>query len=240
MTRLRNYLMDLIRRIMGHVDDVRRGVPKHFVLEDDDSKVSEYAHKMATLKLRRALGKMTERGYYIARGRLKNAYKASEANGGVGLVKRLDAERYSEDFVANVMEAVYEYDDPQVELNARINLKPWGLPTATVDVLILAPPHLHLIEFTFANDVLDDAVANPRLMLLGEAALCMTDLGDIKTLSISTFQPRLYNNSTWRLPVSSLMISSPKHTIYPQFMHKSAKKSAKSGCVVTKCGKMDM
>lgn len=75
----------------------------------------------------------------------------------------------------------------------------------TGDCLIVADKSLHIIDFKYGLGVLVDAYENPQMMLYALGALRIFDsLYDIEEVSMSIFQPRRENVSTWSIPVSDL------------------------------------
>ncbi|MCW6662788.1 DUF2800 domain-containing protein [Aerococcaceae bacterium NML190073] len=62
-----------------------------------------------------------------------------------------------------------------------------------------------IIDFKYGLGVLVDAVENPQMMLYALGALELYDaLYDIKEVSVSIFQPRRENVSTWTIPTAQL------------------------------------
>lgn len=75
----------------------------------------------------------------------------------------------------------------------------------TGDCIIVSDDTLHIIDFKYGLGVLVDAVDNPQMMLYALGALELYDaLYDIKEVSMSIFQPRRENVSTWTIPTAQL------------------------------------
>ena len=75
----------------------------------------------------------------------------------------------------------------------------------TGDCIIVSDDTLHIIDFKYGLGVLVDAVDNPQMMLYALGALELYDaLYDIKEVSMSIFQPRRENVSTWTIPTTQL------------------------------------
>ena len=97
--------------------------------------------------------------------------------------------------------------DPQVLIEQRLDFScyvPDGFGTG--DCLIIASPRLHVIDFKYGLGVLVDAYQNPQMMLYALGALRIFDcLYDITEVSMSIYQPRRENVSTWTISVDELM-----------------------------------
>lgn len=75
----------------------------------------------------------------------------------------------------------------------------------TGDSIIVSDDTLHIIDFKYGLGVLVDAVENPQMMLYALGALELYDaLYDIREVSMSIFQPRRENVSTWTIPTAQL------------------------------------
>ncbi len=76
----------------------------------------------------------------------------------------------------------------------------------TGDCVIVADHLLHIIDFKYGQGILVDAAKNPQMMLYALGALRLFDsLYDIDTVSMSIFQPRRENVSTWTITVDELL-----------------------------------
>ena len=75
----------------------------------------------------------------------------------------------------------------------------------TGDCLIVADKLLHIIDFKYGQGVLVDAEKNPQMMLYALGALRIFDcLYNITEVSMSIYQPRRENVSTWTISVKEL------------------------------------
>jgi hypothetical protein len=113
-------------------------------------------------------------------------------------------------YVEFVMEAIEEAKrdcgDPLVLIEQKLDFScyvPDGFGTG--DCLIVADKRLHVIDFKYGQGVLVDAVENPQMMLYALGALRLFDsLYDIEHVSMTIYQPRRENISTWTIPISDL------------------------------------
>ncbi len=118
---------------------------------------------------------------------------------------------YTDGYVQFVMEQLAQAKltcpDPQVLIEQRLDFScyvPDGFGTG--DCLIIASPRLHVIDFKYGLGVLVDAFQNPQMMLYALGALRIFDcLYDITEVSMSIYQPRRENVSTWTISVDELM-----------------------------------
>ena len=148
------------------------------------------AHALCEHKLRRAL-KMRSR-------KPVSKYDCDE----------MDA--YTDGYVEFVLEqlaqAKLECVDPLVLIEQRLDFSCW-VPEGfgTGDCLIVADKLLHIIDFKYGQGVLVEAEGNPQLMLYALGALRLFDsLYDISEVSMSIYQPRRENVSTWTISVDEL------------------------------------
>ena len=148
------------------------------------------AHALCEHKLRRAL-KMRSR-------KPVSKYDCDE----------MDA--YTDGYVEFVLEqlaqAKLECSDPLVLIEQRLDFSCW-VPEGfgTGDCLIVADKLLHIIDFKYGQGVLVDAEENPQMMLYALGALRLFDsLYDITDVSMSIYQPRRENVSTWAISVDEL------------------------------------
>ena len=118
---------------------------------------------------------------------------------------------YTDGYVQFVLEQLAQAKltcpDPQVLIEQRLAFScyvPDGFGTG--DCLIIASPRLHVIDFKYGLGVLVDAYQNPQMMLYALGALRIFDcLYDITEVSMSIYQPRRENVSTWTISVDELM-----------------------------------
>lgn len=148
------------------------------------------AHALCEHKLRRALKMRSKKPI--------SKYECDEMDG------------YTDDYVEFVLEqlaqAKLECADPLVLIEQRLDFSCW-VPEGfgTGDCLIVADKLLHIIDFKYGQGVLVEADENPQMMLYALGALRLFDsLYDIAEVSMSIYQPRRENVSTWTISVDEL------------------------------------
>lgn len=121
-----------------------------------------------------------------------------------------EMEMYTDSYLEFVLEQIeiakQHCTDPFVLIEQRLDFScyvPDGFGTG--DCLIVADKLLHIIDFKYGLGVLVDAEDNPQMMLYALGALRLFDaLYDIDTVSMTIFQPRRENVSTWTISVPEL------------------------------------
>lgn len=121
-----------------------------------------------------------------------------------------EMEKHSDAYVEFVMEqlelAKQGCTDPLILIEQRLDFScyvPQGFGTG--DCIIIADKKLHIIDFKYGMGVLVDAVDNPQMKLYALGALEIYDsLYDIEEVSMTIFQPRRENVSTWTIRVEDL------------------------------------
>lgn len=121
-----------------------------------------------------------------------------------------EMEEHSDAYVEFVMEqlelAKQSCTDPLVLIEQRLDFScyvPQGFGTG--DCIIIADKKLHIIDFKYGLGVLVDVEDNPQMKLYALGALDIYDsLYDIVEVSMTIFQPRRENVSTWTIPVDEL------------------------------------
>lgn len=111
------------------------------------------------------------------------------------------------DFVLEQLDiAKQNCNDPLVLIEQHVDFSeyvPDGYGTA--DCVIVSDDKLHIIDFKYGMGVLVDATDNPQMKCYALGALAIYDsLYDIKEVSMSIFQPRRENMSTWTISVDEL------------------------------------
>ena len=111
------------------------------------------------------------------------------------------------DFVMEQYEAAKQVcEDPVILIEQRLDFScyvPDGFGTG--DCLIISDNRLHIIDFKYGMGVLVEAEGNPQMKLYALGALAVYDaLYDIREVSMTIFQPRRENVSTWAIPVEDL------------------------------------
>jgi hypothetical protein len=154
------------------------------------AKAGTAAHELSEHKLKKAL--------HIRSKRPVSEYDSDEM------------EECTDDYVAFIMEQVElarkSCTDPIVLIEQRLDFScyvPDGFGTG--DCVIISDDRLHIVDFKYGIGVLVDAENNPQMKLYALGALEIYDsLYDIKEVSMTIFQPRRENVSTWTLPVEEL------------------------------------
>lgn len=148
------------------------------------------AHALAEHKLRKAL-KMRSR-------KPVSKFDSDEMD--------IHTDGYVEFVLESLAEAKQLCSDPKVLVEQRLDFScyvPDGFGTG--DCLIVADKLLHIIDFKYGQGVLVDAEKNPQMMLYALGALRIFDcLYNITEVSMSIYQPRRENVSTWTISVKEL------------------------------------
>ena len=121
-----------------------------------------------------------------------------------------EMEECSDDYVDFVMEqyqAIKEHcKDPILLIEQHLDFScyvPEGFGTG--DCIIIADEKAYIVDFKYGQGILVEAKNNPQMMLYALGALELYDpLYDIKEVSMSIFQPRRENVSTWTVSVKDL------------------------------------
>ena len=172
--------------------------PSARLTEHIADKPSEYAsegstaHLIAEIKLSRALG------YEPDEPTLFDNYSA-------------EMEECTNGYVSFVMEQVQKLKDegknPLVLVEQRLNYSKYveeGYGTG--DTVIVADGLVHIIDYKHGRGVRVDSTNNPQMMLYALGALDLFDgIYDIDTVSMSIYQPRLSNVSTFEMTKQDLI-----------------------------------
>ena len=121
-----------------------------------------------------------------------------------------EMEEHSDSYVEFILEqlalAKQSCKDPLVLIEQRLDFScyvPQGFGTG--DCIIIADKKLHIIDFKYGMGVLVDVMENPQMKLYALGALEIYDsLYDIEEVSMTIFQPRRENVSTWTVSVKEL------------------------------------
>lgn len=111
------------------------------------------------------------------------------------------------EFVMEQYEAAKQVcKDPVILIEQRLDFSCYVLDGfGTGDCLIISDDRLHIIDFKYGMGILVDAEDNPQMKLYALGALAVYDaLYDIREVSMTIFQPRRENVSTWTVPVEDL------------------------------------
>ncbi|WP_424150607.1 DUF2800 domain-containing protein [Selenomonas noxia] len=118
-----------------------------------------------------------------------------------------EMDRCSDAYVSFVQEQMGEIPSPMVLVEQRLDLTCY-VPEAfgTADCIIVGGDRLHVVDFKYGMGVLVEAEHNPQMMLYALGALDLLDgIYDIRTISMSIFQPRRENVCTWSLTKEDLI-----------------------------------
>ncbi len=128
-------------------------------------------------------------------------------------ISRFDSDEmdaYTDSYVQFVLETIAQTKehcaDPLVMIEQRLDFScyvPDGFGTG--DCVIIADHTMHIIDFKYGQGVLVESEHNPQMMLYALGALRIYDaLYDIEDVSMTIYQPRRENISTWTLSVTDL------------------------------------
>ena len=150
------------------------------------------AHALCEYKLQKALGLPTG-------DRPVSQYDGDEME--------ICTDGYVEFILETLAEAKQHCSDPMVLIEQRLDFScyvPDGFGTG--DCIIVADKTLHIIDFKYGQGILVDAEENPQMMLYALGALRLYDfLYDIQKVSMTIYQPRRDNVSTWEIAVDDLL-----------------------------------
>ena len=155
------------------------------------------AHALAELKLQFDTGKITKRKFnaQLKKFKAENEYYS------------VSFEEFVDDYVGFVNETINTYDDPEVELEQRVNFSDW-VPEGygTSDVVIMTDSVLHIVDLKFGKGVPVSAIENTQLMLYALGTYYEFNMAyDFETVRMTIHQPRLYDTSTYELSVVELL-----------------------------------
>lgn len=115
---------------------------------------------------------------------------------------------YAEFVMEQYEEAKKSCKDPVILIEQKLDFScyvPEGFGTG--DCIIISDDKLHIIDFKYGQGILVEAEHNPQMMLYALGALEIYDaLYDIKEVSMTIFQPRRENVSTWTIPIEELKV----------------------------------
>lgn len=149
------------------------------------------AHALCEHKLRRALKQQSKKPI--------SPYDCDE----------MDA--YTDGYVQFVLETIAEVNqtckDPLILIEQRLDFScyvPDGFGTG--DCVIIADKSLYIIDFKYGQGIIVEAEHNPQMMLYALGALRLYDsLCDMEVVSMTVYQPRRENISTWTIPTGDLL-----------------------------------
>ena len=161
--------------------------------ESDFARQGTCAHSLCQYKLERALGLETE----DPRGSLEFYDE--------------EMEKCSDDYASFVLATLARIketcQDPVVLIEQNLDFSPW-VPEGYGfgDCIIISDGVIHVIDYKHGEGVLVEAENNPQMMCYALGAINLLDgLYDIEDVSMTIFQPRRQNVSTWAIKKSEIL-----------------------------------
>jgi len=153
--------------------------------QTDYARQGTQAHSLCQYKLEKALG-----------------YDVRDPREELDLLDE-EMESCSDDYVQFVMQLLSEMrqtcSDPVILIEQRLDFSEW-VPEGFGygDCILVADGAMHVIDFKYGEGVLVDAKDNSQMMCYALGAINLLDnLYDISSVSMTIFQPRRENVSTW-------------------------------------------
>jgi hypothetical protein len=122
-----------------------------------------------------------------------------------------EMESCSDDYASFVLDTLSKLKetcaDPMVMIEQKLDLSAY-IPSGYGygDCVIVADGHMHVVDFKYGLGVMVEAEGNPQMMCYALGALELVDsLYDIDTVSMTVFQPRRENVSTWTITRDELL-----------------------------------
>ena len=154
--------------------------------QTDYARQGTQAHTLCQYKLEKALG-----------------YEVKDPREELDLLDE-EMESCSDDYVQFVMQLLSEMrqtcSDPVILIEQRLDFSEW-VPEGFGygDCILVADGAMHVIDFKYGEGVLVDAKDNSQMMCYALGAINLLDnLYDISSVSMTIFQPRRENVSTWK------------------------------------------
>ncbi|MFA6845528.1 MAG: DUF2800 domain-containing protein [Sphaerochaetaceae bacterium] len=151
------------------------------------------AHSLCEFKLKKALG-----------------LDAVDPRGDLGFYDA-EMEACSDDYAPFVLDTLSKLKetcpDPMVMIEQKLDLSAY-IPSGYGygDCVIVADGQMHVVDFKYGLGVMVEAEGNPQMLCYALGALELVDsLYDINTISMTVFQPRRENVSTWTLSREELL-----------------------------------
>lgn len=153
--------------------------------QTDYARQGTQAHTLCQYKLEKALG-----------------YEVKDPRAELDLLDE-EMESCSDDYVQFVMQLLTDMrqkcSDPVILIEQRLDFSEW-VPDGFGygDCILVADGAMHVIDFKYGEGVLVDARNNSQMMCYALGAINLLDnLYDISSVSMTIFQPRRENVSTW-------------------------------------------
>jgi hypothetical protein len=154
------------------------------------------AHSLAEVLLQYQFGLITNLEYHVKlRAVMDDEYYSD------------DMSEYISDYVTHVVERYNTYKHAIIFLEQRFDLSDWvPFGFGTSDVSIVSPGALEIIDLKYGKGVPVFAERNKQLMLYALGAHKeFSYLGDIDTVRMTIYQPRIDNVSSWETPATDLL-----------------------------------
>ena len=154
------------------------------------------AHSLAELKLRHVLHEITDAQY---KKRLAKIQQDDYYNGEMDEATDFYIETVLEEFAA-------AGEGAELMIEQRLDLSQW-IPEGfgTSDAILIADGTMHVIDYKHGFGILVSAVENPQMKCYGLGALELFDgIYDIDTVSMTIYQPRRQNISTFEISKDDL------------------------------------
>lgn len=103
--------------------------------------------------------------------------------------------------------AKFKIPNAVMVLGQKLDFSPWGVEDSeTADVVIIAEDTMEIIDFDYGNEVMVEPKNNPKLKLYALGALTVLDVdNEIKNVTLTVYQPRMNNISSYKMKVQSLV-----------------------------------
>ncbi len=170
--------------------------------ESTYAKEGTIAHELVELKLNAELGRVSRSGYILKKDIILKDFDKEDER---------EIENYTKDYIEFVMErynkALSNCEEAEILIEERLDYSKYAKEGfGTGDVVICDFENIEIIDLKYGKGVKVDAFENSQLMLYGLGALeIYGDLFDIKNVSMTIFQPRLDNISTYNISAEDLL-----------------------------------
>lgn len=169
--------------------------------EDDGSvyaREGTAAHALGEIKASLAFGKITAR-------KRTSLVKAWRAEYEISDETFAEMTEHTDAYVALLLERAAVYPHTEVFLEQRVDTgvpQSWG----TGDAVLVSPTHVEIIDLKYGKGLAVEAEGNSQLRLYGIGALeGFGDLlGEVETVTMTIFQPRLHHTLSETLPAEEL------------------------------------
>jgi hypothetical protein len=150
------------------------------------------AHELAEYKLRETLGE----DIFSELGDIRTTLEYYDN----------EMEKHTDDYVTFILEIIGRNTGARVLVEKKLSLERW-IPESfgTSDCIIVAGNTLHVVDLKYGKRHVK-AESNPQMMIYALGAYDLYDcIYDIEKVSMSIYQPRIYNISTHEMEVGDLL-----------------------------------